>query len=181
MNIDEILNVIKVIVKNREDGIFVPILESDLHGYIYHKILKILKISTSKVHIDSRVLGAPNNTKYDIVIGEVRFRSEDKRPAIKSEVLMEVKIFPKGFASGQLWRRFDQVINKDIPKLVAVTDTSILKIEFIYDEVDYLSGKHQKTKRLDYLCNYKQRKAPNVHLAIVRKDKYLKDWQILVK
>ncbi len=109
---------------------FTPLLEADVAGYIYHALVTALDGDASRVHLDTRLLGHAGNEKYDLVIGKCAGTEEQKRPflnwvgdnigearkkalalksmlaefrpAVRGELILELKLFAVGFTPPQL-------------------------------------------------------------------------------
>lgn len=142
MRIGEIKNLIKEMCNLIGEGKYVPILEADLSGFLYHSIVVKGLCPLSRIHLDTRVIGARNNNqRFDLVIGGVVER-QDGRPAISPEAIIEIKMFPIGFQNQQHRRHFKQILERDLPKLRSLQTQAAKRVEFIFDEVNYLGGKY---------------------------------------
>ena len=125
----------------------IPLLEADVAAYVYHSLVSIFDGDASRIHLETRLLGAPANEKYDLVIGDVlstdeikrlvldrlgdNFNESDKRllrakssdadfrPAVRGELTLEFKIFAVGFTPQQLSVHQKQAV-EDIGKLCAL-------------------------------------------------------------
>src|SRR3990170_100213 len=97
-----------------------PLVEADISGYLYHVLATQSGGDVRLIHLDTRVLGAAGNEKYDLVIGGVvgtedlrrlvenirgkldevkekqvpsRFEVEKLRPMIWPDLVLEIKLF----------------------------------------------------------------------------------------
>jgi len=108
---------------------FVPLLEADVVGYLYHLLLMQSEGDASRWHLDTRVRGAEVKDKFDLVFGPISSGeqrraqllqrlsdqlSEDQkeainsnmllerlRPAVEPSLIVEVKFFAPGFTPQQ--------------------------------------------------------------------------------
>jgi hypothetical protein len=147
---------------------FAPLLEADVAGYTYHAIVSRLDGDASRLHLDTRVLGASGNEKYDVVLGVCvdsgkrrrlaldnapgdlppyvrRFLMSkaalsEFRPAVRPEIVLEFKAFVTGFTPPQLREHLVQVL-KDVPKLSALRATCADGRGLVlFDEAGYITG-----------------------------------------
>lgn len=100
MNLKAIAEVMDNLCSQYNSGEFVPLLEADIAGYLYHILLTQKLIALAHIHLDSRVIGAERNQKFDIALGPIEIR-EDRRPAVGAQVVIEIKSFPRGFTDPQ--------------------------------------------------------------------------------
>lgn len=128
----------------RQSGRFVPILEADMSGYLYFLFVQQREGDASKWHLDTRVLGAAANDKFDLVHGDVLDSSRRQaaivsqlgdslseehrrmvaskvfaallRPAVQPTLILEVKFFAPGFTPQQNREHFRHAI-EDIQRL----------------------------------------------------------------
>jgi len=126
-------------------GRFVPLLEADIAGYVYHVLVKGFAGDAKLVHLSTRLLGTGGKDKYDLVIGEVldtqtlkelviqragdKLDSDTKRilglksvrsgfrPSVRGQLIIEFKHFADGFDPQQLRIHAQQAI-EDVRKLV---------------------------------------------------------------
>jgi len=125
-----------------KSGHFVPLLEADFAGYLYHVLVSSLDGDASQFHLDTRLVGRKTTARFDLVIGSV-LNTEDQRkrmsgstdvpehlrkfinskaslavfrPAILPLVVLEFKAFPLGFTPQQHRVHFEDAL-KDITKL----------------------------------------------------------------
>ena len=159
-------------------GIFVPILEADVVGYLYH--LWILRFgSASRVHLDTRVCVNPNK-KFDFVIGEVDYHG--KRPCIgKPEFVIEVKSFPSGFTDQQHRVHYFHIIENDIPKLANMKEPSNNRYILLFDEDDYLKGfdTASKTSRISWIMQVRDELDSRIKIVHVKKIGKSIEWKLL--
>lgn len=146
MNLEEFIQQIDIICQDYNERRFVPLLETDVVGYLYHLLILRMPDILPNLHLDSRVIGAGKNQKFDLVLGPVE-RRPSNRPAIQPRMIIEVKIFPEGFTDQQHRVHFEHVLNDDIPKLSQVSCP--LKVELLFDAVGYLAGSYYGQKRID--------------------------------
>jgi len=157
---------------------FIPILEADVVGYLYH--LLILEAGdASRIHLDTRIC-LFGNSKFDIVMGAMCY--EYKRPCIKEpELVIEANAFPKGFTRNQYRKRYQKTIEEDIPKLAHLAKPPKDRYILLFDENNYLRGYDRKTKssRIDRIIMTRNNSDPSIKIIyITRHDRELK-WEIL--
>ena len=117
------------------EGLFIPILESDVVGYLYHIWISQFGMPEI-VHIDTRLCASPNQ-KFDFVIGQVSIN--ESRPCIREpELVIEVKAFPTGMSGPQHRVRWKHVVEGDIPKLARLKTPLENRYLLLFDEADYL-------------------------------------------
>ena len=160
------------------NGDFVPILEADIVGYLYH--LWILKFgSASRVHIDTRICANPDK-RFDFVIGEVDYHH--KRPCIgKPEFIIEVKSFPFGFIDQQHRVHYYHVIEDDIPKLANMKEPPDNRYILLFDEDDYLKGFDtlSKTSRISRIMQVRDELDSRIKTVHVKKIGKRLEWKLL--
>jgi hypothetical protein len=104
---------------------FVPLLEADVAGYLYHVFLEQFAGDARRWHLDTRLKGAKANDKFDLVYGPVlsaaqqrdeilrlshsQFSETDRkvissnrflaklRPVVVGSFVVEIKLFATGF------------------------------------------------------------------------------------
>jgi len=59
-----------------------PLLEADVVAYVYHILIASFGGSSRHLHLDTRVYGADQNEKYDLVIGDVVGSKEQKKTVL---------------------------------------------------------------------------------------------------
>lgn len=177
MKFSDFKTTVDQMVKFRKNKKFVPILESDLHAFIYYDLVRRHIVKLSQLHVDSR-LHKPNkstgNEKYDLLVGPVKY-TKNSKPCVAAKIIIEVKMFADGFSYQQCRHRFEGALS-DIKRLGALASKTVTCIMFLYDENDYLSGKYSKEERYSYIINYRQDKSPSVKLVIMRKTSM--DWEV---
>ena len=177
------IRLVEEMCRQVEQGKFKPILEADLNCFLYHSIIAKELCLLSKIHSDTRVISSKNkNKRYDLVVGVIEPRDEDGRPAATPKAIIEIKIFPAGFQNAQHSRHFSAVLESDLPKLGALKTKPPVLIEFIFDEVDYLSkqikrGKYEGHIRRDVIRAKRNKVAREVKVVIARKD-IGKGWKV---
>jgi hypothetical protein len=84
-------------------GIFTPILESDVAGYLYHRLLTNGCVPNT-VYLATRVCGeAARTRKPDLVIGKLRINDACIQPLL----ICELKVFQRwGHSDQQMRKRF---------------------------------------------------------------------------
>ncbi|GAI05789.1 unnamed protein product [marine sediment metagenome] len=162
MNINQLKNILTQMTK-RED--FRPLLEADVSAFLYHLLLHE-GIPLSKLHSDTRVIGSKEKQRFDLAIGEISMDERSKKPAIQPELVMEVKVFPYGFTDQQNRTHFEEVLNRDLPKL-GILAPGVLRIELLWDSEGYLSGNYGGRPRSNVLCEKRDKDAKGVHIAIL--------------
>lgn len=110
-------------------------MEADWQSYLYH--LSLATISPSKVHIQARVTGQPDQIKYDFVIGPER---AGHRPSVEPECVCEIKCFVRGFDFQQCQAHVHEVLHRDLPKLAKMKTLTKERYELLFDEINHLSG-----------------------------------------
>jgi hypothetical protein len=146
-------------------GEFVPLLEADIAGYLYHILLTQKLIGLEHIHLDSRAMGAERNQKFDIILAPIEIR-EDGRPAVKAQVVIEIKSFPRGFTDQQHRVHLEHVLNDDLPKLSRVP--SALKVEVLFDEVSYLKGLYQGMRRVEVIVEKRRTSDANINILLTQ-------------
>jgi hypothetical protein len=169
---------LQMLSKDYANGKFVPILEADVVGYLYH--LWISKFGDArKVHLDTRICIAPNQ-KFDFVIGEVEYGAE--RPCIrKPEIVIEVKSFSSGFTSSQRRIRYSKVEEHDIPKLAELKEPLDNRYILLFDEANYLKKLDTRSRmsKLKTIIQARNERDPKIKIIYVeRVDKHL-EWKLL--
>lgn len=61
------------------EGKHEPLLEADVVAYFYHILIAFFSGSSRRLHLDTRVYGADQKEKYDLVIGDVVGSKEQKQ------------------------------------------------------------------------------------------------------
>ncbi|MCL5985736.1 MAG: hypothetical protein M1371_04130 [Actinobacteria bacterium] len=179
MTIDEIKKIVEQICLDSESGLFVPILEMDVNGYLYHLFIANKLCELNKIHPCTRIIGSNNTSeKYDLVVGNVELR-EDGRPAVLPEIIIEIKIFPKGFTNRQLQIRFEHIFNDDLRKLGAIESKIPIKVQFVYDAVGYLDGLYKNENRENYLAKIRDEISKDIYLLFARNKNG--KWQVYSK
>lgn len=179
MTIEDIKKLVKEMCNLRAQGKYVPILEADLSALLFHLILSRHKAALHRVHLDTRVIGAHNNNdRFDLVIGDMCQR-KDKRPAVSPEVIIEIKMFPIGFRDQQHRVHFEHILNDDFRKLGTLQMKTAMKVEFIFDEVNYLGGIYHRENRKGVIVSV--RKSTDTRIKIVFARKEAGKWDVTVE
>ena len=137
-------------------GVFTPILEADVAGYLYHRLLTN-GYAPNTVYLATRVCGEGARTrKPDLVIGSLHFNDACVRPSL----ICELKAFQRwGLSDQQMRRRFEGLLAEDIPTLqemAAVLPNG--RIEIVADfyvssqRRGYLTGKWHGNTRIDLVA-----------------------------
>ena len=159
---------LQVLSKDYAGGDFIPLLEADVVGYLYHILVSKLG-SAAKIHIDTRICIDPNK-KFDLVIGRVSSRVE--RPCIeKPELIIEVKFFSSGFTDQQCRIRYLHVIEDDIPKLTNVKEPLDNRYILLFDEENYLQGRDtiSGVSRINRIVRVRDERDPRIKIIHVKK------------
>jgi hypothetical protein len=169
---------LQMLSQDYASGKFVPILEADIAGYLYH--LWISKFGDAKrVHLDTRICVVPNK-KFDFVVGEVEHGA--KRPCIrKPEIVIEVKSFSSGFTSSQRGNRYSKVEGHDIPKLAELKEPLDNRYILLFDEANYLKKLDTKSRipKLKTIIQVRNERDPKIKIIYIeRVDKHL-GWKLL--
>lgn len=165
MNLKAIAEVMDNLCSRYNSGEFVPLLEADIAGYLYHVLPTQKLIDLVRIHLDSRAIGAERNQKFDIVLGPIEIR-EDGRPAVRAQVVIEIKSFPRGFTDPQHRVHFEHVLNNDLPKLSRVPCP--LKVEVLFDEVGYLKGLYQGKRRVEVIIEKRRTYDANINILLTQ-------------
>ncbi|MGC8576285.1 MAG: hypothetical protein ACP5L3_07190 [Caldisericum sp.] len=138
-----------------------------MSGFLYHLIIVRDLCPLNRIHLDTRIIGAQNNNdRFDLVIGDVQQR-EDGRPAVLPEAIIEIKMFPQGFTNQEHHVHFENILNVDLKKLGPLQN--IMRVEFIYDEVNYLGGQYNEENRRDVIVETRDHGAQGVYLVFARR------------
>ncbi len=163
MNLKAIAEVMDNLCSQYNANAFVPLLEADIAGHLYHILLTQKLIGLAHIHLDSRVLGAERNQKFDIVLGPIETR-EDGRPAVRAQAVIEIKSFLRGFTDPQHRVHFEHVLNDDLPKLSRIPCP--LKVEVLFDEVGYLNGLYQGKRRVEVIIEKRKTYDANINILL---------------
>lgn len=155
------------------EELFVPILESDVVGYLYHLWISHLG-EPEVVHLDTRLCASPKQ-KFDFVIGNVNLDMD--RPCVEEpELVIEVKAFPIGMSGPQHRVHWKHVVEDDIPKLARLGNPRENRYQLLFDEADYLKGRYlaMKTSKIDYVKKVRDDEDANIVIIYIRKFKNLR-------
>ena len=175
LTIEELLQKLSLDYTN---GNFVPILEADIVGYLYHLWISNFG-SASRVHIDTRVCASPDR-RFDFVIGEVNYHH--KRPCVgEPELVIEVKSFPFGFTDQQHRVHYRHVIEDDIPKLANMKEPTDNRYILLFDEDDYLKrfDTASKTSRISRIMQVRDELDSRIKIVHVKKIGECLEWKRL--
>lgn len=101
---------------------FTPILEADIASFLYHRLI-VNGCPPESLYMNTRVCGLKKHyRKYDLAIGTL-----NKEDACLTPVLIaQLKAFQRwGLKDQQHRRRFQEVINNDIPSLDEASKTLV--------------------------------------------------------
>lgn len=90
-----IRRLLTILMNDYEKGKFVPILEADVIGYIYHLWLRKFG-NAQNVHLDTRICKIPQH-RFDFVVGKVEDRNVPKPCVPNPQLVIEIKTFPIGY------------------------------------------------------------------------------------
>lgn len=95
-------------------GRFTPILEGDVAGYTYHRLITN-GCAANSVYLATRICGeAERSRKPDIVVGKLNKR----QACIEPILICELTVFQRwGHSDQQIHHRFERILNEDIPTL----------------------------------------------------------------
>lgn len=159
-------NAIREICLSANDSNYEFLLEADLCGWLFHKIITQLD-DYKKLHLDTKVNNS--NDKYDIVIGEIQY-PDNGRAFVNPITVAEVKIFPRvGFTSQQHNVHFHHIIDDDLRKLSNINN-DVEKAVIIMDGFGYLNGRHQGVIRLDFLRNKRDEISNRIKIYLLKID-----------
>lgn len=138
-------------------GVFAPILESDVAGYLYHRLLAN-GCAPNTVYLATRVCGeAARTRKPDLVIGNLQVNHACIQPLL----ICELKVFQRwGHSDQQMRKRFEGILADDIPSLQQMT--AVLpdgRVEIVADfyvsseRRGYLTGTWNGDTRIDLVTN----------------------------
>jgi hypothetical protein len=154
---------VKVLLDDYNRREFVPIMEADWQAYLYH--LALQTGMTSKVHVQTRVTGQPNELKYDFVIGSER---AGRRPTVDPDCVCEIKCFVRGFDFQQCQAHVSEVIHRDLPKLAKIKELTDQRYELLFDEINHLAGGARLPHRtkLDRIVSQRDRLDKGIALLV---------------
>jgi hypothetical protein len=126
---------------------FAPLLEADVAGYMYFLYASCTGGDASRLHVDTRLYRAPENDKFDFVVGRVLVPEElqagmicvleskgnerdlkvissksflaQLRPLIYADLVVEFKLFAPGFTPQQNHKHLQEA-HRDIARLQAL-------------------------------------------------------------
>ena len=175
---DQLKTLVEEMCESENRAVYCPILEADLSGFLYHLILSKGICSPARIHLDTRVVESTSkNNRFDVVIGELA-RRQDDRPAVSPEVVIEIKMFPYGFTDQQHRVHFEHVLNDDLRKLASVKGENLARIEFLFDQVDYLDGTYSGRLRRDVLLARRAETAAGVNFLLAQRK--AENWEVVV-
>lgn len=174
-----ITSVIEELISDYNKGKYYPILEADIVGYFYH--LWLLHNNDPKIiHLDTRICQVLEKPFFfDIVIGELN--QGHKKPCIAlPQSVIEVKMFPAGFSKSQLNKRYERVLNQDLPKLAALKSLKTNRCLLLFDERFYLKGMDttSKSSRIRNIEKIRDALDPEIKICYIFKKDTL-NWDIL--
>lgn len=180
MTLRGLIGQIQVLAQAAESGFFVPILEADVVAFLYHLLLSSSSCGSAVVHVDTRVSGSGPSEKFDLVIGELSPSLEAVRPVVVPQFVIEVKVFLSGFTTKQHRIRYQQILSRDLRKLAgfAKAGSHPTLVEFIFDEVEYLSGGYKEENRLDYLLSHRDTQAPDARIIVASRKSQFNSWEV---
>jgi len=163
---------VQTLVGDYNKGHFDPILESDIVGYLYHLWISLFG-SPDTVHLNTRLCESLKR-KFDFVVGNVNI--EESRPCVKNpELVVEVKVFPRGMSSPQHREHWRKVVEKDIPKLAKLRTSLKKRYLLLFDEADYLKGQYRASKmsKMDYIKKVRENEDEKIFIINMRKKESL--------
>ncbi|MBA7664634.1 hypothetical protein ES703_72695 [subsurface metagenome] len=141
------------------------LLEADVSGWLFHLLLTQPEVNPQQIHLGARICNADG--RFDVVIGPIHTET-DKRPCIQPQLVAEVKIFPRiGFTGPQHRVHYEDILNKDLPKLGKLNPAIELRTALIMDGRGYLQGTYQGYNRREYLIKRRNDIAPGAHVFIL--------------
>lgn len=87
-------------------------------------------------------------------------------------------MFPNGFTDQQHRVRFEHILKDDLRKLGSL-NRKIIRVELIFDEVNYLNGQYHGQNRRDVIVATRDQEAQGVNLVFARKING--DWEVSVR
>lgn len=157
-------NAINEICLSASDSNYEFLLEADLCGWLFHKIITQLD-DYNKLHLDTRANNS--NDKYDIVIGEI-LTPDNGRTFVNPITVAEVKIFPLvGFTQQQHYVHFRHIIDDDLRKLRNINN-NVEKALIIMDGCGYLSGRHKGVIRSQFLRNKRDEISNRIKIYLLK-------------
>lgn len=100
-------------------GVFTPILEADVAGYLYHRLLTN-GCAPNTVYLATRVCGdTARSRKPDLVIGTLNQADACIRPIL----ICELKVFQRwGHSDQQIRHRMAGILAEDLPSLAQMSE-----------------------------------------------------------
>jgi hypothetical protein len=144
-----------------DQGVFVPLLEADVDGYLLHVLLDQGAYPASRLHQNARILGL-GARRYDLVAGPVDVRPDGGERAAASlpQLIVQGKFFFRwGFTAQQQNVHLFHVLNDDIPTLEearqiwpgATTCALVVDLHLTPGLRGYLSGMRNRRRRIDII------------------------------
>lgn len=154
------------------EGRFLPLLEADVAGYLYHILVARFGGDARQIHLDTRLYRANEKQKYDLVLGPVVTTEAQKqvvlkragdqlspdqkrllvskrllrgfRPAVSGKLILELKLFAHGFTHEQHAEHFRQAVG-DIEHLGTLAKHYPgARAAVLFDDDGYLSRERQE-------------------------------------
>lgn len=180
--LEQLLDIAEEMGNLCNEGTYEPILEADVSGYIYHALIQ-RKLPLRRLHLDTRIFFADNdNQRFDLAIGDLDNRPDgQKKRAIIPELVLEAKVFPEDFSDQQHSQHYREILRRDVPKLQTITQTSIARILFLFDEANYLTrSKCRGTKRtkIDEINLIRTKKCKEIQIIYANRLLPSHPWQV---
>ena len=116
---DVFLRAANDLCKDFDQTTLAPLLEADIVGYLYHRLL-LANIAMQDIHLDTRIVGIPRY--FDLVIGPVTLGSKAHKAAVSNpQLVAQIKFFPRwGFTHQQHSVHYQHVVKDDIASFKAL-------------------------------------------------------------
>lgn len=169
MNQNDIAQLLTIMCRLHDQNQFIPILEADICAFLYHLVISHSLCTPDRIHMDTRVRGSNSpNEKFDLAIGVINYPALG-RPTIIPDLVGELKIFPIGFTDSQHNVHFHSILENDLRKLGQLNYVNTIKVEILYDERDYLSGKCRGINKDKMIIDTRNAIAAGTYLIFARK------------
>jgi hypothetical protein len=179
VTIHQIQDLVREMCRCTRSGEYAPLLEADISGFLYHLILRRGLCAPRTIHLDTRIIGSENrNDRFDVVVGNVQ-QHEDGRPAAYPDAVIEIKMFPEEFTDQQHRVHLKHILDDDLTKLGSLQLKTAMRVELVFDQVDYLGGNYAGRKREEVIVTKRNEVAEGVLLLMARSIRG--EWQVYLR
>lgn len=175
-SIDDLETILNNFATDYNKGLFEPLLESDVAGYLYHLWILLLG-NAREVHLDTRIERSVNkNEKFDLVLGTVK-----NNLRVDPRLILEIKCFPLGFKSSQNRVHYKHVLDDDVPKLAKIPKPISLRFVVLFDEANYLkkSLSENGSSKLSNIIRLRDLKDEKIKVIYIENKNGIIDWETL--